>query len=98
MMSYYLERLNDLYICIYVVYTDISKRGITVKYIVVARVYVCVRERKRRGEIILAVSLYNTQSSSEYIRVNNSLQRDTRHKPHYISVRLACGRSGVRKI
>ena len=42
MMSYYLERLNDLYICIYVVYTDISKRGITVKYIVVARVYVCV--------------------------------------------------------
>ena len=50
MMSYYLERLNDLYICIYVVYTDISKRGITVKYIVVARVYVCVLEKERDGE------------------------------------------------
>ena len=47
MMSYYLEQLNDLYICIYVVYTDISKRGITVKYIVVARVYVCVCQRKK---------------------------------------------------
>ena len=52
MMTYYLERLNDLYIYIYVVYTDISKWGITVKYryIVVARVYVCVLEKERDRE------------------------------------------------